>query len=354
MYFAQTLLVFWIFKNGFGFSDLIIFYLISYVVALFFIFLFPHYKFKSKNSILYGAIFSAFSVLVLIKIFNPTQLYLSAIFSGLNIIFFWIPYNIMHFKYSDEEKRGRHSGIYFLATPIIGITLQPLTGIVAEKFGFEVMFLIGILLYSVPIFLIRYLPQFEWDLNIKKEFLALKFNFSTFFQGITSRVSWTLIPIFTLFFIKTPSQFGRFFGYLALVTAIASVINGHISDKMKNRRYFFYFFSSLAVLSFLPLAFVENSYCWGIFAGISSLCLSLANPSWLTFNLDYYKELGVEKSIVLREVFLNLGYFFNLFLVSLIFYFTSSTKISLLVISILCCLLPVVSYLQGVYHAKIN
>lgn len=353
MYFTQTLLVFWLFENGFGYSDLIIYYAVIYAVALICTFLFSHFKFNLKSSILWGVLFSALGALVLMKIFNPAQLYLSAIFYGLNVVFFWIPYNIIHFKYSSEEKRGRNSGIYFLITPIIGITLRPIAGIVAEKFGFEIMFLIGILLYLIPIFLIRYLPDFEWDLDVKKELSIFKFNWSTFFQGVASRINWTLIPIFTLFFIKTPSQFGSFFGYLALVTAIASVINGYISDKIKNRKWFFYLFSILSVISFLPLAFIDNPYYWGIFAGINSLCFYLASPFWLTFNLDYYKDIGVGKAMILREIYLNLGYVFSLLIVFMIFYFSFSTKTSLIVISILSCFLPVVSYMQGIYRDKV-
>ena len=166
------------------------------------------------------------------------------------------------------------------------------------------------------------------------------------------RVSWSLISIYTLFFITTPISFGNFFGYLALVAAFASVINGYISDKFKNQKYFFYFFSTLAVLSFLPLAFVSNPYYWIIFAGISNLCIYLANPFWFVFNIDYYKKVGIEKTMTLREVFLNFGYILNLLIVFLVFKFTGSPEISLIVISAICCLLPIVSYLQGVYRNK--
>jgi hypothetical protein len=51
MYFAQTLLTFWLFKNGFGFSDLIIYYLIIYIVALIYIFSFSNFKLNLKKSI---------------------------------------------------------------------------------------------------------------------------------------------------------------------------------------------------------------------------------------------------------------------------------------------------------------
>src|SRR3989338_6838008 len=90
-------------------------------------------------------------VFVLIKIFGVYQLYLSGLFSGLNVIFFWIPYNAMHFKFSHEDNHGLHSGMYYLITPILGITLQPLTGIVAEKFGFFTVFLILVSLTFVQL-----------------------------------------------------------------------------------------------------------------------------------------------------------------------------------------------------------
>lgn len=352
MYLSQTLLFFWLYQKGYGFSDLILYSLGIFAVALVGIIFLPRIKMSAKRAMFLGILSSALFVFVLIKIYSPIQLYLSAIFSGLNVIFFWIPYNTMYFKFSSEEKRGTNSGMYFLITPIIGITLQPLAGVFAEKFGFEIMFLIGFCSYIIPLILLYFLPNFEWYLNIKEEFPKIKFNWSTFFQGAASRINWGLIPIFSLFFLKTPKQFGAFFGYLAIITALASVVNGHISDKIKNRKVFFYLFSFIAVLSLLPLAFVHNIYYWSIFAGIASLCMSLASPFWLTFNLDYYKNLGVDKTMALREVFLNSGYVFTLLVVFLVYYLTSSAKLSLMIISILCCLLPIVSYLQKIYFKK--
>ena len=352
MFFAQTLIVFWLFKNGFGFAELLIYYMVACLVALAGILFFPKIKINAKYSIFWGILFSILQAFVLIKIFGSYQLYLSGLFSGLNIIFFWIPYNAMHFKFSHEDSRGLHSGMYYLITPILGITLQPLTGIVAEKFGFETVFLTGAAMYVVPIMLLRFLPSFDYTINVRNYFFENKFNWSTFFQGIMLRINYSFIPIFTLFFIKTPRQFGNFFGYLALMTAIASIINGHISDKMKDRKIFFYVFSVLAVASFLPLGFAENSYYWHIFAGIGSLSISLASPFWLTFNIDYYKDIGIERTMALRELFLNIGYFATLMIGLLVFYFTTSPKVSLITVSAICLFLPVVSYLQGVYVKK--
>jgi MFS family permease len=349
MSFSQALIVFWLSKNGLGFSDIVIFFLITYLVALVGIFLLDKIKMKTKPSFLLGVLLSALSIAVLMHITSIWQVYLSAVIGGFNIIFFWIPYNIVHFKFSHEKRRGLNSGAYFLISPIIGITLQPLAGMVAEKFGFETMFLIGLAMYLLPIFLIKYLPNFDWNLDIRKEFFSSRFNWSTFFQGFTSRINWALIPIFTLFFIKTPQAFGNFFGYLAVLAAVVSLVNAHFSDKIKSRKLFYYLFSSLVVVSFLPLAFIHNIYYWVIFAGINSICMYLANPFWLAFNLDYYKELGVEKSMILREVFLDLGYSAILLMALFVFYLTSSPKMSLIIVSLLACLLPIVSYLQKVY-----
>lgn len=351
--FSGSLLVFWLSKNNFGFSDLIIYLLLTFFVALIGILYLPKKKISVKKAIFWGIIFNLSYVLVLVKIFHPIQLYISAILSGLNVIYFWISYNIMYFKYSSEEKRGLNSGIYYLIAPIISVTLQPLAGVVAEKIGFSVMFVIGLSMYLIPLFLIRYLPEFKFDLNVKKELSRSKFNWTMLFHGMASRVNYSLLGVFTLFFMVTPISFGSFFGYLALVAAVASVINGYISDKLKNRKYFFYLFSTFAVVSFLPLAFVKDPYYWSLFAGICNLCFYLANPFWVTYSLDHYKNIGVEKTMIIREIYLNLGYVFNLMIVFLIFYFTKSAKISLITVSVVCCLLPFVSYLQGVYRNKV-
>lgn len=290
--------------------------------------------------------------LTLIKIYSPVQLYISAIASGLNVIFFWIPYNSMHFKFSRDSKRGLNSGIYFMITPILGVTLQPLAGVIGEKFGFATVFAIGVLLYLIPLFLLRTLPDFKWNTDVRKEFFAKKFNWSIFMQGFVWRINASLVPIFTLFFIKTPREFGNFFGYLAIAAAVASLLNAYFSDKLKSRKHFFYIFSAIAVLSFLPLAFAQNAYYWGIFAGVASLCLYLANPFWLAYNLDEYKDIPVEKTMVLREIFLNLGYVTALIVAMLLFYTTGSFKIALAITCLFALLMPILSYFQGVYRNK--
>jgi len=102
--FSQTLLVFWLFKNGFGLPIWFCIIFLSFLIALVGIFILPRNKISAKKALFWGVLFSAFSVLVLIKIYGSYQLYISAILSGLNVIFFWIPYNIMHFKFSREIK----------------------------------------------------------------------------------------------------------------------------------------------------------------------------------------------------------------------------------------------------------
>jgi hypothetical protein len=349
MWFAHTLVVLWLFQNGFSFLELLYFHLTAYLLALLATLYFPKVRISARKALFFGIILSASQVLVFLSNPETHDLYISAIFSCFNVLFFWIPYNIMHFKFSHEDSRAFNSGIYFLMTPVIGITLQPLTGLVAENYGFNTVFIIGALMYLVPLSLIKFLPSFTYEINVRDIFLKESFNWPTHFQGMMSRINYSIVPIFTLFFIKTPREFGNFFGYLALMTAVASVINGRISDRNKNRKIFYYTFSTLAVLSFIPLAFVKESWVWHLAAGIASLCLSLASPFWMTYNLDHYKDIGVEKTMVLREVFLNFGYILTLLVCIVVFYFTSSLKEGLLAVSLLCLLLPVVSYYNKVY-----
>ena len=69
--------------------------------------------------------------------------------------------------------------------------------------------------YIFPLFLLKFLPSFEYEINVRKYFYENKFDWSTLFQEMTSRINYSFIPIFSLFFITTPRAFGNFFGYLA-------------------------------------------------------------------------------------------------------------------------------------------
>src|SRR3989338_344897 len=240
MFFAQTLLVLWISKNGYGFDGLMAYYLPAYLCAFSLMVFLPSFSLSAKRAIFFGIIFSALQALTIVKISGMWQLYLAGIFSGLNILLFWIPYNALHFKYTHADRRGTHSSLFFLITPIVGITLQPLTGVFADKFGFENEIIFGALLYLVPLCLLYFLPDFKFEISVRKHFFIHRFNWSTFFQGMMMRINYSFIPIFTLLFIQTPKQFGGFLGYLAAMAGVASVVGGHLSDRLRRRKGFFY------------------------------------------------------------------------------------------------------------------
>ena len=87
-----------------------------------------------------------------------------------------------------------------------------------------------------------------------------------------------------------------------------------------------------------------------LLVGIGTFTLTLANPFWLTFNIDHYQDLGLEKTMAIREAYLNLGYIAALALGFFVYLFTDSVKYGLVLVSAVCLLLPLASYWQGVYN----
>ncbi len=350
--YAQALTALWFYKNGASFATLILFFFITYTVSLALMYLLQNVTIRSRTALYIGVLTSALGVIVVVPFFGVWQIYLAGFLFGLNIPLLWITYNIMYFKWSDEKDHGVKSGAYFLLFPAAGIVFGPLAGFVAERYGFPIFYVSGFLIYILPLFLIRYLPHFEFSFDVRKELSSIKFDWVTTLTGVAGRIYFDLIPIFTLFFIDTPSSLGKFIGYLALMTAIASLVNGYISDKMKNRKLFFYVTSTLAVGSFIPLLFVHTAVGWGFWAGIATLAATLASPFWMVYNIDVRKSLGIEKAMVLREIFRHVGYIIALGLAFIIIQITGDFRIGMAVVIVIALTLPIAAYLQGVYKNK--
>jgi len=348
---SQSFLVLWYVKNGVGFEHLVGSFVAGSVVALAILFFFTG-EMRAKKAIFIGTLASMLSVISVIWFYHVWQLYLSSLIAGFNIVLFWSTYNTMHFKFRLSDQKGFSSGMLFLLSPILSIFLLPFAGFLAERFGFRNLFIVGALSYLIPLFVsIRYLPDFQLNFNIRQELAKTGFDYGTFFQGVGMRINYSLIPVYTLFFINTPFCFGSFFAYLSVMTVVASLINSHISDRIKNRRVFLYVFSILSAISFTMLAFAQNTETWQLYAAISNLCFYLAVPFWLVATLDHYESNGVgEKKMMLREFFLNLGYIFALGCVVVIYKFTSNPSLGLGFVSILTLFLPLSVYLQRTYR----
>lgn len=351
MVYSQTLLLLWFLEKGVSYVNMFFYFLVFYGITVVLFFLLKGIKFNSRTALVLGVLSSASTMLVANYMTQVYEIFLIAILFAINIVFFWTIYNTLHFKYSGDHEHGFKSGIYFLCYPVFSVFLAPLAGIVVEKFGYQTLFVSSFLLYSLPILLALRLPTFDFQFETYKAIHNVEHRVLLMFQGYIFTLSFSIVPIYTLFFINTPSGVGNFFGYLAVLSAVTALINSRISDRLKKRAFFFYFFNIVNAMSYIPLAIASSFVGWQIFAGINNLTYGLSNPFNFALTLDHRKSEIVD-TMLGREIYLNLGRVAMLAVALMTFLLTQSLSKALLVSVCISFVYPVYAYTQGVYLKK--
>jgi len=347
MLYGQSLLLLWFLKNEISFVGILLYFLAMYLFALFFFFILQGRTFSSRFALSFGVATSALGVLVANFLSHPFQIYIISFVFALNIVFFWTYYNILHFRAS-EEGHGVKSGAYYFMIIALGVVLSPLAGLVADKFGYHFLFLSSAALYIIPFILSFYMPRFDFHFATREVAKKIEHPVLVAFQGYIFMLTYNAVPIFTLFFITTPLRFGNFLGYLAIFGALAALFNAKVSDRLKKRTSFFYFFTSLNALSYLPLFLSRSFGGWQMFSALNSFTFGLNRPFDMAMTMDHAKfEIG--ETMLGREIYLNVGRVSMVLLLLVIYYLTSSFWTALLVSAVVPLLYPLVAYQQKVY-----
>lgn len=353
--FAQALLPLWYLKNGADFSILLLLYVVTFGSSFLTLFVLQRTEIQSRTALRIGLLLNGFAVAISAHYSNFSQVLISGALIGIAIPFFWVTYNILHFKFGKREYDGLSSGAYFLLGPLLGVLSIPIAGSFAHYVNFTLFFGIGALLYSIPIAYTFFLPDITFSFDVRSYISTHRIDWTLVLQGVANRMTNVLIPTFTLVFIQEPAAFGSFFGYLSIIAALAGIINGYISDKVRNRRAFFYISTVGVIVGFVPLIFATNNFvAWGISAGIVGLAINLAAPFWLVYAIDQYSaELSIEKLMTVREIYLHVGYVFGLLVALSVFLITKSPQITIASIAGISVALPFVARLSKVYSKPV-
>jgi MFS family permease len=346
--YSYSLLLVWLSKNGLSEIGIIIYYFFQFLLTLFLYFVLQGRNISSRQSLALGIIVNALGTFFISFMSSIYYAFILAIPVALTNIFFWTMYNTLHFKYSKKEESGSHSGIYFLFFPIVGAIFSPLAGYVVEHMGYVFLFRSGAILYIIPLMFVLFLPNFNFQFRTKEASILIENKILIFLQGCISVFSFTLIPIFTMFFVKTPFEYGKFFGYLAIISTFVAFFNSKLSDKLKKRAFFFYFFTILDSITYIPLAFVKSLAGWHIFAGISNIGSNLANPFSVALVLDHAKG-DIALTMLGREIYLCLGRVVMFLFIIAVFYITHSFQSVLMLSAFVTLLYPIFIYYNRVY-----
>jgi MFS family permease len=263
-------------------------------------------KIASRLSWRLALMASFLTILLIIKINNAGQYYIAWAISGLVTPLFYIVYNIAHFKLTPQHRTAYSSAIMFSIFPIIGL-IAPLAAGWLAQIDYLYIWVFSGIFYAVTFLLTKFQTDFPVNYNLVAGWRSIKTTrVLLFVQGIWEILVFGIIPIFSLHFISSPLYYGTYIAYLSLMSVIANLFLGHLSDKLQKRLVFLYPVTILMALATFAFPLVTTSLIfWLILTGI----IQFLSPLFWNFSTAYFvdRQPDVLISMPIRELVLNVG-----------------------------------------------
>lgn len=263
-------------------------------------------KYAAKKSWTCAIIAAAISIVLVINIHSLLQYYLAVSFGGLALGLFFVMYNIAHFNNTPKAKTGHSSGIMFAIHPAISVVAPLLAGAVATH-SFNLLWLISLLSFLVALYTVSKQANFRISYKLKTALNELRpTRIYIFLEGIWEAVIISVIPIYTLKFISTPLDYGKYIAYLSVAGLIANIILGKLTDKLQKRSVFIYPTTiALATLTTALSFSLSNLYSWIVITGLIQFLIPIF---WnITTSLVVDQRPNLEVAIPGREILLAVG-----------------------------------------------
>lgn len=265
------------------------------------------------------AIITAFAYILFVARINSLwQFYFASILSGFVMALFYVAYNIAHYQLTPKHRTSYSSAILFSVFPLVGLVAPLAAGWLAETSYNLIWFSSGIF-FLISFYIIKFQKQFLVTIDLISGFRTIKaMRLFVFLEGIWETLPFGIIPVFSLYFIKSPLYYGTYMAYLSLMAVIANLLLGQISDKLKKRLVFLYPVTILMALTTFAFPLVVfNLVFWLILTGVIQFLVPLFWNFSTSMFIDCHPD--VAKSMPIREFLLSLGRILGLSLVFLNF-----------------------------------
>jgi len=275
-------------------------------------------KIYSKKGWQVSLILSMISILLITNIKVIQQYYLSNLIVGSTIVFFYVSYNIAHFKLTPKHRTGFSSAIFFSLSPMVSLVAPIAAGFIASFNYLYIWILSGFFFLASFLFSKRqYNFEIKYKISLKEVKPTLVF---IILQSLWEPLIFTVIPIFSLFFIKSPLYFGVYMSYLSLMSIIANLTLGKLTDKLQKRIIFLYPLTlTMALATFLFPQALTKMVWWVIITGIIQFFAPLFWNLTTSMFIDTTKD--IETGFITRELLLSIGRMTSIILIAINFYF---------------------------------
>ncbi len=307
--------------------------------------LFSMTKLTAKISWKMALIASIINIMLIMNLHSLTPFYLGQFINGTSLFFFYVFYNIAHFKLTPKEKTGSSSATMFILPSLISVFVPTIAGYLAQ-ISISFIWVISIALFAVSFWMVSRQTDFELVYSVKESLNEIKSTrIFLLLEGLWEALPFGIIPIYTLFFIKDPLPFGMYISYLSIISIVANYILGRYSDKIKNRKIFLYPITmAIAVVTMLFPISTNNIVLWVILTSCIQVLLPIFWNISTAFVIDSHSNLM--KSIPGREIVLAVGRLVGLSLAFASFTIERQPRYIFFVLGVFMFLYPAMLYLK--------
>lgn len=290
-----------------------------------------------KVSMILGSLFLVSYFVFLYLLNNNWALALFLAIGGATLfrLLYWIPYHTDFAKFTDRKARGKEIALLVSVTTLVSIFLPFIAGLIINKFGFSILFLISIIIASISIFPILLLRsvQEKYSYSYFQTFKELfkKKNRKLFWaysgDGAETMVGAIIWPIFIFQLLKgNYLSVGIVTSLIVLASIVLRLTIGAMTDKMSKRRLI-KVGSVLYFVGWIGKIFVQTTFQIFVVSSYHSFAAIIRRTPFTTLMYEQAADRGhyVDEYTVLREVALNIGRVFMLILLFVLFYFVGLT-----------------------------
>lgn len=155
----------------------------------------------------------------------PTILFALALISGLEAAFFWIPYNVLTVRKTNDTTMGSSLAFISNASSLVGIAVPGVAALLIVLYGYPVLFVIALIFILISILPVLPLKKektdFKFDLLEMRTIVLAnrKFILPEIFDnlGQDAQVIWTLFIFITALTVLDIGMLGIFAGIIGMV-----------------------------------------------------------------------------------------------------------------------------------------
>ncbi|MBI4992791.1 MAG: hypothetical protein HZC26_01460 [Candidatus Magasanikbacteria bacterium] len=357
VWWLQALLAF----ATFGFTSVLFVYFVKKDVTFFQIFLADFFSYSlivayllfrrtlfSRGTILTGYLLIVVGMLILLLPFPATALLFPyTIIYGLGVIMFFAPYNILYFK-SIQRGNLEHMTIYWSIGIITGLVAPLIGSFVLAKFPLWIFISCAVLILLSAAYLTRFVERQKYSYTTKEVLTHIRgLRTLSIIDGSLHKTSLIVVTVFSLQYITTELNFGRFLSIAALAGIIVALPMARISDRWQKRMIFIWPLSIMSAGVVFSFIFVKSFLGFFALALLLKAILSLLEPIRGNVILDK-KETGNAITWISRELYLNIGRLMMMGVIAVFIYFGNYTAIYSF-IALQMVLYPIILYFKKTY-----